>query len=90
MAVQLAKRHGISHTAAALGVDFYRLKKQVEASGDDPPRQGTAFVEFTAPVVGKQCLLEVDSSAGARLRVQLVGYDAGDIEILARTLWQAD
>jgi len=72
-------------------VDYYSLKKQVEASADQPQSNGSAFVELSAPaVVGKQCLFELDNSAGARMRVQLMGYDANEIETLARTLWNAD
>jgi hypothetical protein len=32
----------------------------------------------------KQCRLELDNGSGATIRVQLVGYDAADIEALAR------
>ena len=42
-------------------------------------------MEFTAPaMVAKQCQVELDNGAGATMRVQLVGYDAADIEALAR------
>jgi hypothetical protein len=91
LAVRLVNRHGVSRTAGALGVDYYSLKKQAEAAGPDTPAAGPAFIELPAPaVVGKQCLLELDNSTGARMRVQLVGYDAAAIEALARTLWNAD
>jgi len=91
LAVRLVSHHGVSRTAASLGVDYYSLKKQVEASADQPQSNGSAFVELSAPaVVGKQCLFELDNSAGARMRVQLMGYDANEIETLARTLWNAD
>jgi hypothetical protein len=36
--------------------------------------------------VGKECRLEFDDGAGATLRVQLVGYDAADVEALAQLL----
>ena len=90
MAVRLAKTHGVSRTAAALGLDYYSLKKRAEAAATPPQSSGPAFVELTPPVlVAKQCRLELDNGSGATMRVQLVGYDAADIEALSRSFWDA-
>jgi len=40
--------------------------------------------------VGKQALFELDNGAGATMRVQLLGYDAADVEALARRFWGAE
>ena len=40
-------------------------------------------------MVAKQCQVKLDNGAGATMRVQLVGYDAADIEALARGFWSA-
>jgi hypothetical protein len=91
LAVQLASQHGVSRTATALGLDYYSLKKQAEAAAPQPPPCGPAFVELPPPVVvGKQALFELDNGAGATRRVQLVGYDAADVEALARRFWGAE
>jgi hypothetical protein len=91
LAVRLVKTHGVSRTATALGLDYYSLKKRAAVSAARPPASGPAFVELPAPVVvGKQALCELDNGAGARLRVQLVGYDAADVAALARGLWSAE
>ena len=91
LAVQLASQHGISRTATALGLDYYSLKKRVETAGQQPPSPGPAFVELPAPlVVGKQALFELDNGAGASMRVQLLGYEAADVEALARRFWGAE
>src|SRR5262245_447870 len=90
LAVQLASKHGVSRTASALGLDYYSLKKQAEAAAPQPPPCGPAFVELPPPVVGKQALFELDNGAGATMRVQLLGYDAADVEALARQLWGAE
>ena len=91
LAVRLVSRHGLSRTATALGLDYYSLKKRVEASGQPPPAPGPTFVELPAPlVVSKQALFELDNGAGATMRVQLLGYDAADIEALARRFWGAE
>jgi hypothetical protein len=91
LAVQLANKHGVSRTATALGLDYYSLKKQAEAAAPQPPPCGPAFVELPPPVVvGKQALFELDNGAGATRRVQLLGYDAADVEALARRFWGAE
>ena len=91
LAVLLASTHGVSRTATALGLGYYSLKKQAEAAGQQPPSRCPAFVELPAPVVvGRQALFELDNGAGATMRVQLVGYDAADVEALARRFWDAE
>jgi hypothetical protein len=88
LAVRLAKGHGVSRTAAVLGLDYYSLKKRAETVTSGPPSSAPAFVELPVPVpVGKQGLFELDNGAGVTLRVHLVGYDAADIEALARGFW---
>jgi hypothetical protein len=85
MATRLAKTHGVSRTAAVLGLDYYRLKERAEAAASEPRSSGPAFVELTSPVtVAKQCQFELDNGSGAILRVHLVGYDAAEVEALAR------
>src|SRR6202030_1969510 len=65
LAVRLAKIHGVSRTALALGVNYHGLKKRTEAAlsaaaGSQPPANGPAFVELAVPaVIGKQCLFEL-------------------------------
>jgi hypothetical protein len=90
LAVRLVSQHGISRTATALGLDYYSLKERVEAAGQEPPSRCPAFVELPAPVVGKHALFELDNGAGATMRVQLLGYDAADVEALARRFWDAE
>jgi hypothetical protein len=88
MATRLAKAHGVSRTAAALGLDYYSLKERVEPAASASQSSGPAFVEWTPPVsLGKQCHFELDNGSGATIRVQLVGYDAADLEALSRGFW---
>ena len=88
LAVRLAKTHGVSRTAATLGLDYYSLKKRAESAALPPQSSGPAFVELTSPVmVAKQCRFELDNGSGATMRVQLVGYDAADVEALSRSFW---
>jgi hypothetical protein len=88
LAVRLARTHGVSRTATALRLDYYCLKKQVEAVAGQAPSNKAVFVELPAAVVaGKQCLLELDNGAGTTLRVQLVGYDPAEVRTLACSIW---
>jgi hypothetical protein len=88
VAVRLATTHGVSRTAAALGLDYYSLKKRTESPGTPRQSGGPAFVEWPSPIMAaKQCQVELNNGSGATMRVQLVGYDAADIEALARGFW---
>ena len=90
LAVQLANVHGVSRTATVLRLDYYSLQKRAGAVPSQAPSSAPAFVELPSPVMaGKQCQLELDNGAGATMRVQLVGYEAADVEALSRSFWNA-
>ncbi len=60
LAVRLVNRHGVSRTAAALGLDYYSLKERAGQAADQPRSSGPAFVELPSPVaVGKQCQFRI-------------------------------
>ena len=91
LAVRLAKTHGVSRTASALGLAYYTLKERAEQTAEQLQSSGPAFVELPSSlVVGKQGSFELDNGAGARIRVQLVGYDAADVVALVRNFWNAE
>jgi hypothetical protein len=48
LAVKLADHHGISRTASVLGLDYYSLKKRVEAGNSGVTSVPSAFVEGSA------------------------------------------
>ena len=90
MAIRLANAHGVSRTSAVLRLDYYRLKKLAEPAASEPESSGPAFVELTSPVlVGKHCHIELDNGSGATMRVQLIDYDAAEVEALSRSFWNA-
>lgn len=90
LAVRLANTHGVSRTAAVLGLDYYGLKKRAETAASEPQASSRGFVELPSPVVvDKRCLAELDKGTGATMRVQLTGYDAADVEALSRGFWSA-
>ena len=90
LAVRLAKEHGVNRTATTLGLDYYSLKKRSEAAATPSQSSTPVFVELTSPVLAaKQCRFELDNGSGATVRVELVGYDAADVEALSRSFWNA-
>ncbi len=85
MAVRLAKVHGLSRTAAVLRLDYYTLEGAGRGRRRSVSTDSPAFVELTPPVfLGKHCHVELDNGSGATMRLQLTGYDAADLEALAR------
>jgi hypothetical protein len=89
LAVRLTRTHGVSRTAGALGLDYYSLKERAEAATSGPPASPPGFVELPLPVVARTGVFEFDDGAGVKMRVHLVGYDAADVEALARGFWGA-
>ena len=41
-------------------------------------------------MLSKQGLFELDNGVGARIRVQLLGYDAADVVALLRNFWNVE
>lgn len=91
-AVKAAGRYGLNPTARALGLDYYSLKKHVEAAascGGPDRREEAGFIEVTpvASVGVAECSLELEHPRGAKLRVHLKGMPAPDLAALSRSFW---
>ena len=91
-AVRAAGRYGLNPTARALRLDYYSLKKRVEAATcrRASGREGVAaFVELApAPPTGSpECMLELEDPGGAKMRVHLKGAEAPDLAALSRSFW---
>jgi hypothetical protein len=91
--VALARKHGVSKTSLALHLDYYSLKRRLEAGpGPRPEREGAGarFVEIPLRPVpnGSACVLEVEDGHGARLRLELQGIvGAGELAGLVGSVW---
>ena len=94
-AVKAASRYGLNPTARALGLDYYSLKKHVEAAascGGPDRREEAGFIEVT-PVASagvSEFSLELEHPSGAELRVQLKGIPAPDLAALIRSFWSME
>ena len=92
-AVDAGRKHGVSKTAQALSLDYYKLKDRLEAATEEDssvtPSSARGFVEvpLSVPVAGPECVLELTDAQGARLRLELKGAAPTQIQILARTFW---
>lgn len=94
-AVELACRHGVSRTVAALGVRYDTLKNRVAERGSlslggEESVARPAFLELPASSLAapSECVIEFENARGARMRVQVKGC-VPDLVALGRSLWDA-
>jgi len=92
--VKVAETYGIHRTAKALRLDYYSVKKRVErqaAGAEELPSEGGAatFVELaSSPCDGScECTVELEDSAGSKMRVHFKGTAAPDLASLSRSFW---
>jgi len=91
VAVKLAVAHGLNRTATALKLDYYSLKKRVEARNAAATSATPAFIEFSPPsVTTAECVVEFEDGAGARMRIHLRGCDVPDLVALGRSFWSGE
>jgi hypothetical protein len=89
-AAELATRCGVHATARTLRLDYKGLKKRVE--NRDQPKQKRAaarqptFVELVGPALGAvtHCSMEVESTEGSKLRLELKAIATAELVNLIR------
>ena len=100
-AVKMAQTYGLCRTARALPVEYYGLKKRVEQQSHVARvrrKSGSTvtFVELpqpaeggfaTVPVGACDCMLELEDTAGAKMRVHLKAAAPPDLAVLCRSFW---
>lgn len=81
--------YGLSRTAKSLGLNYYDLKKRIAACAI-APSSAPAFIELSPAVVGStpEYIIECDNQNGARMRIQIKGANAPDLNALAATFWR--
>jgi len=91
-ASQLARRHGVNRTAAALRLDGGKLKRRMAVADTSTAKRAMppAFVELIAPrTTGlTECTIELEGRKG-KLRIHCKGTAAADLATLSRALWDA-
>ena len=101
-AVKAAGTYGLHRTAQTLRLDYYTLKRRLEAGGShrvsggkvasrhlSDPQAVATFVELGRPASGsaRECILELADPGGAKIRVHLKGCEAPDLAALSRSFW---
>ena len=67
-AAKAAQRHGVTRTTRALGLEYKKLKLQVQAvAGVEPAR----FVELAPPAPADACRIEIEGASGTRIKIEL-------------------
>ena len=97
-AVDLVPELGVSKTSQFLRLDYYSLKKRVEAAARQQglgEGDGARFVEIPVAAAtgagGGACVLEIeDTSGGVRLRMELRGMAAVELGSLVRSVLGAE
>jgi hypothetical protein len=88
-AVKLAAKHGLNRTARTLKLDYYSLKKRVNAQQQQGGND-SAFIELPHGLNAlPECVIEGEDSAGT-WRVHLKGYSASDIAVVGRGMRGSD
>lgn len=94
MVAPLARAHGVSPVARALGINYTTLKKRtlVEANGvTRPVEKQTAFIEVPMATPGPlstcQWTIELEDRQGAKLTLRLAQAESTTALELAQGLW---
>lgn len=94
LAVESAALYGVSTTATTLGVDYYALKKRLDAQ--TPPRRigpaaAPAFVELapSSLAAARGWVIEFEKASGAKMRIELPGDQVPALVALSQSFWEA-
>ena len=88
-AAEVAREHGVFHTAKVLRLEYGKLKRMVQAARPMAKTAAPAFVELVTPQTGglAECLIELEGPHG-KMRIQGKGTTAPDLAGLSRALWE--
>lgn len=85
-AVELGLEYGVNPTAKALRLDYYSLKKRLEAfeGRDDPASPFIEILPGMGSAASADCTMEIEDGNGAALRIRVQGVDLPDLAAIAR------
>ena len=94
-AVKAAASCGVAKTSRALGVDYYGLRKRLQAKASKcvtEPFPMPAFLELPASTLAApgECMIEFEKPEGCRMRVHLKGVNVPDVLALGAGFWSAE
>lgn len=91
-ATALARKHGLNKTASTLGLNYYSLKKRIEAPAITVSNSQEAPCEFLellpSPMVAPslECTIELDDGRGVTVRMHVRGARVAELVSFARGL----
>lgn len=90
-AVNVAMQCGLGRTAKALRLNYYALKKRIDAYGISQA-SAPAFIELTAAPAGsvQECSIELENQCGAKMRITIKGMNAVDLNALSSAFWRSE
>jgi hypothetical protein len=88
-AAEVAREHGVFHTAKVLRLEYGKLKRMVQSARPMAKTATPTFVELVAPQTGglSECLIELEGPHG-KMWIQWKGTTAPDLAGLSRALWE--
>jgi len=92
-AVELARQHGVNSVAYPLRLDYAGLKRRLGGtSGIRRRKSKPAFVELVAAASSRpeECVIELESSGGSKMRIQWKTAGAPDWTSLLRAWRDAE
>jgi hypothetical protein len=90
-AVELAGEFGLHPTARALRLNYYSLKKRVEAANghEGPLALAPTFCELipNEPLGVAEWTVELEDPRGTKMRIERKGGGLSELALLTRSLW---
>ena len=91
LAVKLVDGHGLNRTASVLGLDYYSLKKQVEARHSDSTSVSPAFLELSPLSVAapRECVIEFEDHSPVELALNVAANRVECGGVIVSGFWSA-
>ena len=92
-ATRLARELGLHKTARLLGLNYYGLKRRLQAESapeiDDPSCPAFVELQLAYPSAAFECVLELQNAQGTQLKLHLRGSAAPDLTALSSVFWSS-
>jgi hypothetical protein len=82
---------GLSRTAKVLGLNYYDLKKRIDACAT-ALSSAPAVIELSPAVVGStsECIIESENKNGDKMRIQIKGPNGPDLNAIGTAFWRSE
>jgi hypothetical protein len=89
-AAKMAMQCGLSRTAKALRLNYYDLKKRIDACAT-APSSAPAFIELSPAAIGAtpECIIECEKTGGCKMRIQIKSMTAPDLNAITTAFWRS-